>query len=213
MRLEYCAHACFALTDRQGRRVLLDPCPPSVGYRVPPRQAEVTLVSHDHFDHNYLEGVAGATQPVRFPRTAAGIDFGALLLDHDREEGSRLGKVRAFHFRMDGLKVAHLGDLGRPLTEAELQELGPVDLLMVPCGGGDYTLGPAEARAVVQQVRPRWAVPMHYRTPFLSRELFPQLEPVDGFLKGKVNRLADSQVELEGPASGETEILWLPHKY
>lgn len=214
MRLEYYAHACFAFTDGRGKRVIVDPYGPEVGYKLPERQADVTLISHDHFDHNHLGAVLGRTQVVRFPRSAEGIVFRAPLLDHDREGGALLGKVRAFCWEMDGLKLCHLSDLGRPLTRQEREEIGPLDVLMLPCGGGDYTLGSQEARRTVEDLAPRWALPMHYRTPFLNRTLFPELEPVENFLKGElpVRRHHEPDIELK-PNPGQTELLLLPHKF
>lgn len=215
MRLEYLAHACFLFTDGQGRRVLIDPCSPDTGYRLPHLSADATLISHDHFDHNHLAAVSGATRPVRHPQAAAGIEFGGLLADHDAQGGARLGKVRCFYWEMDGLRLCHLGDLGRPLTPGERSELGPVDVLLVPCGGGDYTLGPTAVRAEVQALQPRWVVPMHYATPFLNKTLFPRLEPVSAFLEGQgnVRRLNHSEFRLERRQPGSPEILLLPHKH
>lgn len=214
MRLEYYAHACFAFTNGRGKRVIVDPYGPEVGYKLPERAADVTLISHDHFDHNHLGAVLGRTQVVRFPRSAEGMTFRAPLLDHDREGGALYGKVRAFCWEMDGLKLCHLSDLGRPLTEAERQEIGPLDVLMLPCGGGGYTQCSREARRTVTELAPRWALPMHYRTPFLNRTLFPELEPVSAFLQGElpVQRLSQSEVELR-PTPGAPEILYMPHKF
>lgn len=214
MRLEYYAHACFAFTDRRGKRVLIDPYGPEVGYKLPQRPAEVTVISHDHFDHNHLAAVVGSTQVVRFPRQVEGFTFRSLLLDHDREGGALYGKVRAFCWEMDGLRLCHLSDLGRLLTAEEKQEIGSLDVLMLPCGGGGYTLCSSWARQLVAELKPRWALPMHYRTPFLNREMFPELEPVKAFLDGSlpVHGSSESAIELN-PSPGPTEILHLAHRF
>lgn len=217
MLLEYFAHACFRLSAA-GKRVLVDPYEERTGYAPPRREASVTLVSHDHFDHNNVSAVSGRTTVVRgaAAREVDSVPVKGVLVDHDRQGGSRLGLVTCFCWELGGLKICHLSDLGRPLTEVERREIGEVDLLLVPTGGGDYTIGPQEALDVVRWLAPRWAAPMHYMTPFLNRELFPNLVPVQDVLSGPfpVRRIHDSQVELSPEErTGETEILVLSHLF
>jgi len=59
--------------------------------------------------------------------------------------------------------VAHMGDIGHTLTDAQLEETGDIDVLMVPCGGHS-TVDAAGAYAIVQQLNPKIVVPMHYKT-------------------------------------------------
>jgi len=66
-----------------------------------------------------------------------------------------------FSVEVDGVHICHLGDLGHLLTEEQLTELGPVDVLLVPIGG-NFTLSPAEAAEVVSQVDPKIVIPMHF---------------------------------------------------
>lgn len=214
MLLEYYGHSCFACTDGAGRRLIIDPYDPTVGYRVPDRPADVTLVSHDHFDHNHVAGVRGRTQVLRGggERQVEGIRIRALLADHDAEGGSRLGHVTVFLWEMDGLVVVHLSDLGGPLSSDVRKALGRPDVLLVPTGGADYTLGPAQAAALVRELRPRRVVPMHYRTPFLNRTRIPDLEPLEPFLQEfRARPLRESSVEISGPGAEEPEILALTH--
>lgn len=216
MLLEYYGHSCFAFTDSAGRRLMVDPYGPEVGYRLPHREADVTLVSHAHFDHDHLPAVRGRTAVVRGggQRQAAGLDIRGIMADHDAEGGSRLGHVTLYRFEMDGLAVAHLSDLGAPLTRAWREALGPVDVLLVPCGGGGYTLGSAEAAALARDLAPRWVVPMHYRTPFLNRTRFPELEPLEAFLAhfGAKSR-RETEVRLDAPTGGGPEVLALAHLF
>lgn len=76
------------------------------------------------------------------------------------------GKNIIFAWKMDGLRLCHLGDLGHLLEEATVKGIGRVDVLMVPVGGV-YTIDAAGALKVVEQLKPRLILPMHYRTPIL----------------------------------------------
>lgn len=79
---------------------------------------------------------------------------------------------------MDGFTFCHLGDLGTSLDEGTIEKISPVDFLFVPVGDV-FTIGPGDAKQVIQSVKPRVAVPMHYRVPGLGLAL----QPVQSFLK------------------------------
>jgi L-ascorbate metabolism protein UlaG (beta-lactamase superfamily) len=96
---------------------------------------------------------------------------------HDAEKGSVKGKNTAYAIEIDELTVCHLGDLGHPLSAEQVEELGTIDILMVPVGGISTINAPAAA-AVVRQLEPKIVIPMHYKTPLLKREL----DTVDKFL-------------------------------
>jgi len=75
-----------------------------------------------------------------------------------------------FAVEIDGVHVCHLGDLGHLLSEEQLAELGPIDVLLVPVGG-ETTITPAEAAEVVAQVSPKIVIPMHFALDGASADL------------------------------------------
>jgi L-ascorbate metabolism protein UlaG (beta-lactamase superfamily) len=182
VELEYLAHSCFRLVSNNVA-VLFDPYGPEVGYKLPYRRAQYTLVSHDHFDHNHTAAVEGRTTIVRgsAPRREHDVSIRGILASHDAQGGSRYGPVTCFVVELGGIKLCHLSDLGHQLDAALLKEIGPVDVALVPTGGGGYTLNSSDARRVVEALQPALAIPMHFRTPFLDRTRFPELEPLDTF--------------------------------
>src|SRR5207253_3218783 len=92
---------------------------------------------------------------------------------HDEVEGMRYGKNTIFILEVDGWRIVHLGDLGHLLTPAQLKQIGPVDVLMIPVGGV-YTLNGSEARKVVEQIKPKeYILPMHYGTAIFDDLLSP----------------------------------------
>ena len=80
------------------------------------------------------------------------------------------------------MQVCHLGDLGHILSDKEVSDIGPVDILLIPVGGY-YTIDHKEATRVAEQIKPKVLIPMHFKT---SKCSFP-IAPVDDFLKGKRN--------------------------
>jgi L-ascorbate metabolism protein UlaG (beta-lactamase superfamily) len=97
---------------------------------------------------------------------------------HDAERGSRRGKNTVYLMEVDGISVCHLGDLGHVLTAGQIEEIGDVDVLLLPVGGVS-TINASLAAEVIRQLGPKAVVPMHYQTPVVKREL----EPVEKFLK------------------------------
>ena len=107
-----------------------------------------------------------------------------------------------FVFETGGLKIAHLGDLGHLLTDEQLKEIGPVDVVLIPVGGF-FTIDAAQATKVVEQLKPRTiVVPMHYKTDVL---VIKELAPVDAFLQGKakVRRETGNVLSLAPGKEGE----------
>lgn len=96
-----------------------------------------------------------------------------------------LFKGAAFAFDLGRLCVAHLGDLSHKLTPKHLKQFGKVDVALVPIGGRT-TMGPWTARTVVEQLKPKVAIPMHYRDDLervrVFAEGFPTRTVPDGSL-------------------------------
>jgi L-ascorbate metabolism protein UlaG (beta-lactamase superfamily) len=131
-------------------------------------QAELLLVTHEHADHNGVQAIGG--EPTILRSTAGRLEspLGEVLAvasEHDEQAGTARGPNTIFAFTLDGLRVCHFGDFGqRALRPEQADALGAVDLLILPVGGGP-TIGAEGAAAIVQRLRPRWVLPMHYRTP------------------------------------------------
>jgi len=167
--------ACFLIETPGGVKILTDPV--SMGDYQPPGDVvpDVVTVSHEHVDHNQVDKVAGKPLVLRglveggrdfarIDQTVRGVRVFAVPTFHDEQQGGQRGKNAVFVFEFDGLRVAHLGDLGQPLSEAQVKQIGPVDVVMIPVGG-KFTIFGAEADQVVAQLRPRLLViPMHFKT-------------------------------------------------
>ena len=63
---------------------------------------------------------------------------------------------------IDGIKIAHLGDLGHMLSDNQVEILGNIDILMIPIGG-IYTIDADTAIDIIQKIRPKIVIPMHYK--------------------------------------------------
>jgi L-ascorbate metabolism protein UlaG (beta-lactamase superfamily) len=172
--------------------------------------ADLLLVTHEHFDHNGVGAVGGDPVTLRSTAGRLGSPIGEVLAvasEHDEAAGTERGTNTLFAFTLGGRRVAHLGDLGqRALREEQRAALGAADVLFVPIGGGP-TIGAEQAAQIAAELGASVIVPMHYRT---GRIDF--LEPADEFLglAARVERLPSSAFELDALPAGDTPLVVVP---
>jgi L-ascorbate metabolism protein UlaG (beta-lactamase superfamily) len=214
VKVRFLGHATFLITTADGTKIVTDPYEPggfggAIGYGPLREPADIVSISHDHADHNHVRMVPGNPTVVRGTtgQTRRGITFRPLATHHDRRRGAERGQNVVWVIEADGMTVCHLGDLGHMLSPEDATALGSTDVLLVPVGG-TFTIDAKGATAVVNSLRPRIAIPMHYRTPKVSLNI----APVDGFLAGKprVRRVDGSEIEVTRETLPEpTEIVVL----
>lgn len=131
----------------------------------------------------------------------------------DDTGGEQRGASAMLLIEVDGVRIVHCGGLGqRAITNVQLSKLGRVDVLLIPVGG-KVTLDGREAAHIVQQLRPRFVVPIHYRTPALKIELEPvepfvdMLTPDYQVVRPVGNTLAVSQVDSSREESWRAVLL------
>jgi L-ascorbate metabolism protein UlaG (beta-lactamase superfamily) len=169
--LQYLGHSSFLLQADE-LSVLMDPYSPDVGYGALQLKADLVTASHEHLDHNYVAAVPEAKvlrgltsdalgwEDISF--TAGDLTVTNLPTYHDGSSGKLRGRNSAFIFDLPDFRLVHLGDLGHLLSESDLEKLAPVDILLIPVGG-HYTIDAGEAKEIIEQVKPKVAIPMHYR--------------------------------------------------
>ncbi len=174
MKIRWLGHSCFLITNAAGGRLITDPFDASVGYPLPMARADVVTMSHEHHDHNCLDGVKNADEarilhglnmePGEVTE-AAGFRLRAVRTCHDDAGGSKRGGNAVFVIEADDVRLAHLGDLGHEPSGAQYAQMGPVDALLIPVGGF-YTIDGKTARAVAEKLSPAVTLPMHYKTAY-----------------------------------------------
>jgi L-ascorbate metabolism protein UlaG (beta-lactamase superfamily) len=207
MIIRWLGQASFSITTSGGKTIRTDPFDESLGLPISQEPADVVTVSHGHFDHNAVHLVPGEHVVVdqAGTREVGGLLFTGVTTYHDEDQGAKRGENIIFRFELDGVAVCHLGDLGHALQPHHLDEIGNVDLLMVPVGGF-YTIDATEADRVIAQLGPRVVVPMHYK--LAGMEL--PISDAEPFLAGKTNvRRADELDITVDTLPAEPEIVVL----
>jgi len=185
MNIKWLGHATFLITSDNGTKIITDPYEPNerLTYGEIKESADIVTVSHGHGDHNNVAAVGGNPSVVKEAAEIKGIKFNAIPAHHDNAGGEQRGDNTIFCFEIDGVKLCHLGDLGHPLSDGQLAELGKVDVLMIPVGG-NFTIDATVADEVCEKLAPRLIIPMHFRNERCPD--FP-VAGVDDFIKGKSN--------------------------
>ena len=174
MKIKWRGHASF-LIEAGSKKIITDPFHEEYGYPMKHVVADIVTVSHEHRDHNAVETVAGQPRIIRGFGTVVtndGIIIKGIASFHDMHQGRERGQNTIFKISTEGINLVHLGDLGQPLSAGQVQEIGKVDILLLPIGGR-YTIDAAEASQIVSLLQPRVVIPMHFGTPHLSFKLAP----------------------------------------
>jgi L-ascorbate metabolism protein UlaG (beta-lactamase superfamily) len=210
--ITWLGHSCFRIKGKEVV-VITDPCHPSLGYSLSKLQTDIVTLSHFHQGHSYIEAITSEFKTIKGPGEyeLKGTFITGMATFHDADRGSKLGKNTVYLLEIEGMKLCHLGDIGH-LPDSELMEaLGDVDVLFLPVGGVS-TIAGSTAAEIVRHLSPKIAIPMHYKTLALIKDL----EPADRFYKELgitevVSRPKLSVNRSTLPISTQVVILDYPH--
>lgn len=106
---------------------------------------------------------------------AADFDITGVAVQRHLDAETEPKKSTVYRIEAAGFRVAVLGNIYEKLSEDQLEAIGVVDILIVPVGGGGYTLDPTGAATITRQIEPKVVIPVHYNDPALKYEV-PQLD-------------------------------------
>ena len=156
IKITYLGHASFKIESKDGV-IITDPYQDNSvpGLKFPSNQVcDFLFISHEHHDHNARELVT-----VRDGRTLSYLEH---MAPHDKNGGKERGLTKFFIFYVEGLKIAHLGDMCDITIQKNIEYLKNIDILLVPINNY-YTMGPDEAKTLCDAIKPKLVIPMHYR--------------------------------------------------
>lgn len=159
MEITYLGHSAFRMRGKEVT-IVTDPYSADLGMSMGKPSADIVTVSHKSANHSYMKGVLGDPRVIQGP--------GEYEVRHVLIAGvatstqPRKGPLNtAYVLRFDELAVCHLGDVSSKLTNQQIEEIGSIDVLMVPVGGNPV-LDASGASQVIAQLEPTVIVPMHY---------------------------------------------------
>jgi L-ascorbate metabolism protein UlaG (beta-lactamase superfamily) len=203
MKIKWLGHSCFLITNKRGINILTDPFDDTLGYKMTKEKINIITISHEHYDHNNTMGIKGKPVVLKgtVNRDTHKMIFKGISSYHDSVYGKNRGNNTIFIIKADEMVLCHLGDLGHVLENRQLEEINQVDILFIPVGGY-YTLNHIQADQVIEQLKPKIVLPMHYKTDAIK---WP-IDPLSFFLDKKDN------IKIMGENSFEIEAGALPEK-
>jgi hypothetical protein len=172
IEIKWFGHSFFQITSSQGTKIITDPFG-AMGFPMPEVWPHVVTVGREHGNHNNV-GLAKGNSVILRGLKDGGEDWAqinttfrdVLIYNVPIHQRTAPGygasfKGSAFVFEMDGLCILHSGDLSEPFNEDQIELIGHVDILLQTIGGV-YTIGPEGAKQVIEQLKPKIVVPMHY---------------------------------------------------
>jgi L-ascorbate metabolism protein UlaG (beta-lactamase superfamily) len=151
MEITWYGNSCFALKGRDST-VLTDPYT-ELGGSLPNLKVNlITLASSIDSGGKIIkaEGAKILDWPGEFE--VAGIAV----------EAWEVNGVNVFSFVLDGFHVCHLSGIQDVLPDSVVEQIGDVDILLIPVGGANLVLSPKQASQVVDAIEPRIVIPMYF---------------------------------------------------
>lgn len=218
MEITWYGLSCFRLTQRGLATVVTDPYDSSVGLNSPKVKADIVTISHDSPGHSSLKAIKGKYRAIASPGEyeIGGVFITGIVLDGGRKTAEKQDNARRnilYVFEYDDVTIVHLGDLSEVPSQSQIEDLGTVDVALVPVGGGE-ALNPAQAAETISLIEPSMVVPMHHKTgkeklklgplaPFLSEMGISNAEPRPSLKVTKSSMSDETQViVLERAAQG-----------
>jgi L-ascorbate metabolism protein UlaG (beta-lactamase superfamily) len=186
----------------------------TVGYEPLKLKADIVTISYNSPEHNYLAAVKGDPHPITGPGE---FEIGGVFITGVQTNGQAKhteGELRntLYVIEYNGMTVAHLGNLNRVPSQTEVEELGPLNVALVPVGGIN-SLNAAKAAEVISLLEPNIVIPMQYST----SDSTLQLDPLSKFLKemglAEVEKVQSLKVTSVGSLPEETRVVVLDYQH
>lgn len=172
MQIIWKGQGCFQLLVQKTKNgqtaVVIDPFSEEEnGLKLSPLEADILLFS-DKPTPTLLKPIKGNPFPIYGPGEYEVRDIfirGIPAIVTKREKGE---EAAIFIIEAEEMRLCHLGKLRqRELTAEQIEEIGDIDILLLPVGGNNVPSG-AEARKIISQIEPKIIIPMYYLIPGLK---------------------------------------------
>ncbi len=203
MKVKWLAHASF-LIEGEGLRIITDPYEPNDIINLPPITEPADIVirsSNDDEAHCFVGTIpqgfdlVTATEIVDTGTTVKGLKIDAVWSQESHIHKDVARDNAMYRFSLEGINITHMGDVGNPLTEAQLEALAGTDILLA-LTGGPPTIELDDLVRVIDMIKPKVVIPMHYRIPGPRFFMLPVTEFTKRYPAEMVRWVDTSEIEL-----------------
>lgn len=186
-------HSCFTLKGKDAT-IVTDPFE-GLGTKLPKLKADIVSVSGE----GEITEVEGNPKVLNWPGE---FEVSNVAIEALNPLGEN---ISFFIFALDGIKVCHLSYLSHELSEEMIDQIGEIDILLVPVGGSEVMDGKT-AQKVVEALEPRVVIPMLYAATetklniggaeeFLKAMGKTEVEPMEKFSIGGRSSLPEDRMD------------------
>ncbi|MDA0770823.1 MAG: hypothetical protein BZY79_05410 [SAR202 cluster bacterium Casp-Chloro-G4] len=215
--LTYYGHCAFLWQAEGGPSLLVDPFGNSEDRHwfpepFPPLQADVVMVTHDHFDHNHFHRISNCPTVLRGEGnfTLGDFSISGFTDIHSGRSGLLGMKNTVFTVEVGGIRYCHIGDNRHDMPEVVAQGIGEIDVLMVTVDDSCHLLSYVQVDELIDRLKPRVVIPMHYYIPGLTT-VESSLRSAEGWLEtqGNVRFLGVSSLEMDNNDIPQSKQIWV----
>lgn len=170
--IEYKGANSFIITTKKAKLVF-DPKLSIVGLKDVSTKGAVEIATEDRFALNSPESSVTIDGPGEYG--VADLDILGIAARCYIDDESKPMMSTIYRVEIGDSRVGVIGNICEKLTDEQLEELGLIDVLILPVGGGGYTLDANGASALVRMINPKVVIPIHYHDNQLKYEV-PQDE-------------------------------------
>jgi len=214
--IKYFGHSSFEIVTKNGKRIVVDPWQNVEGKHwfereFPEMEADVVIVTHDHFDHNAWEKIGGGPELIN---GAGDFEYEHFNIRGIRGKHARAAKYNfnenyIFVIEIDGLRICHWGDNQAEVDSEILGKVKDVDVLFVPVDESEHLLDLSEVDKVIEMVNPKIVVPMHYFNSGLTTKE-STLKGIDNWVSGrKVKKVSGEGIEINSESLPMEREVWV----
>jgi L-ascorbate metabolism protein UlaG (beta-lactamase superfamily) len=139
--------------------------------------------------------VVTATEFVPEGVSVQGIDIQVIPAQESLIHKEVVGDNALYRFELDGIVISHMGDVGNPLSDNQLDALKGTDVLFALVGGPP-TIELPDLHYAIDVICPKIVIPMHYRIPGPEFFILPVTDFLDHYPEEKAQRVGDHTIEI-----------------
>jgi L-ascorbate metabolism protein UlaG (beta-lactamase superfamily) len=159
---------CLSLTTK-GNRLVIDDNLVKLGAKSITKPDDIALFTNEIQDLKYR---LSFSSPGEYEVADISI-IGIAARSHMDEQ--KTNQATMFKLILGDQSILITGHIYPDLSESKLEQIGVVDVLIVPVGGNGYTVDPVGALKLIKAIEPKIVIPTHYADKDLTYPV-PQLD-------------------------------------
>lgn len=157
--IEYKGANCVIITTKKAK-IVTDPKLSLVGLKDIPTNNAIELITEERFATRNKDADIIIDIPGEFGVADLDIKGISAVRHIDQEDEPKQATI--YRIENDDTNIGVIGNVSAKLSDEQLEKLGVLDVLILPVGGGGYTLDAQDAAKLVKNISPKVVIPIHY---------------------------------------------------